>query len=90
MKSLAPAIQVIEVANEGFDALLSKSVTLFCANYIYTGTLVGNNAEFVTLSDASIVYETGPFLDPKWKDAQPLPNAVYIQKASIEAFTVLK
>ena len=90
MKSLAPAIQVIEVANEGFDALLGQVITLFCANYIYTGTLVGNNTDFVKLSSASIVYETGPFLDAKWKDAQPLPNDVYVQKSGVESFTVLK
>ena len=46
MKTLAPAVQVIEVANEGFDALLGQVITLFCANYIYTGTLVGNNTDF--------------------------------------------
>ena len=90
MKTLAPAVQVIEVANEGFDALLDQVITLFCANYIYTGKLVGNNDEFVKLSSASIVYETGPLFDTQWKDAQPLPHDVYIQKAGIESFMVLK
>jgi hypothetical protein len=63
---------------------------LFCANYIYTGKLVGVNDQFVKLDSASIVYETGAFTEKKWKDAQPLPNAAYIMLSAIEMFTILK
>ena len=71
-------------------ALMGQVVTIFCMNYIYTGKLTGVNASCVLLENASIVYETGAFGDPKWKDAQALPKPVYVQIAAIESFTVLK
>lgn len=82
--------QVVEVENEGFIGLLDETITLFCANYIYTGKLVGVNDEFVKLENPSIVYETGAFTDKKWKDAQALPNEIYIMKSAVESFGVVK
>ena len=81
---------VIEVENEGLIALLGKTITLFCANYIYTGKLEGVNDTCVKLSSPKIVYETGSFLDTNWKDAQELPNDLYVQCNLIESFTILK
>ena len=82
--------QVIEVDNEGLISLLGQNVTLFCLNYIYSGTLEGVNDKVVKLNNASIVYETGSFDDSKFKDAQKLPNAVYVSISLIESFTQLK
>lgn len=82
--------QVVEVENEGFIELLDETITLFCANYIYTGKLVGVNDEFVKLENPSIVYETGAFTEKKWKDAQALPNEIYIMKSAVESFGVVK
>lgn len=87
MKTL---VQVSEVEGEGLVGLLGKTVTLFCMNYIYTGKLVGVNDTCVKLDDASIVYETGPLTTKEWKDAQRLPNSVYVQTASIEMFGEIK
>jgi len=81
---------VEEVSGEGLDKLLGERVTLFCAVYIYTGKLIGVNTDCVLLQDASIVYETGPLNDGKWKDAQVLPNEWYVQKGLIESFGKLK
>ncbi len=82
---------VEEVSGEGLDKLLGETITLFCANYIYTGKLVGVNTDCILLQDASIVYETGPFSDPKWKDAQKLPaKEWYIARGLIESFGVGK
>lgn len=82
--------QVIEVDNEGLISLLGKQVTLFCLNYIYTGTLEGVNEKVVKLNKAAIVYETGGFNDSEFKDAQKLPNDLYVSIAAIESFTILK
>ena len=90
MKMKAPPTQVIEVTEEGFLALLGKRVTVFTMNYIYTGELAGVNDTCVKLKDPAIVYETGPLNDKTWKDAQKLPNDLYVQLSSVEAFTVLK
>lgn len=81
---------VTEVQGEGLEMLLGERVTLFCANYIYTGVLTGVNESCVLLTDAAIVYETGPFTDSKWKDAQSLPKDWYVQTAFIESFGILK
>lgn len=88
MKTL---VNVVEVEKEGFLALMGQHVMVFCANYIYAGTLVGVNDECIKLDAARIVYETGSFADKKYKDAQNLPtNSWYIQKSAIESFGVGK
>ena len=81
---------VQDVANEGMDKLLGERVTLFCANYIYTGVLAGVNETCVLLQKAAIVYETGAFNEASWKDAQPLPSDWYVQLSAIESFGLLK
>lgn len=78
-----------EVEEEGLLALIGELVVLYCANYIYTGTLVGVNDDCIKLKDAAIVYETGPHTAKKWKDAQPLASEfTYIMKGAIESFAV--
>lgn len=82
--------KVVEIECEGLVTLLAKTITLFCANYIYTGKLEGVNDTCVKLSAAGIVYETGDFNDKKWKDVQYLPNDIYIQLGMVESFMILK
>jgi hypothetical protein len=79
-----------DVPGGGMESLMGERITIFCAVYIYTGKLIGVNDEYVLLSDAAIVYETGDFHDEKWKDAQTLPNDWYVQKSMIESFGVMK
>jgi len=82
---------VTEVSGEGLESLLGKRVTLFCANYFYTGKLVGVNTHDVKLEDPAIVYETGPFADKKYKDEQSLcVKEFYVRIAAIESYGVLK
>jgi hypothetical protein len=90
MLKKASKVEVIEVENEGLVSLLEQTVTLFCAVYIYTGKLVGVNATCVKLENPKIVYETGAFDNVIWKDAQSLPNDLYIQTSMIEAFGIVK
>lgn len=83
-------VQVQEVEGEGLTALLGQVITIFGMNYIYTGKLVGVNQTCVLLEAASIVYETGAFSDKSWKDAQRLPNDIYVQLSAIESFGIVK
>lgn len=83
-------VKVEEIEGEGLLALLGQRVTLMCANYFYTGKLEGVNATCVLLSDAHMIYETGAWNEPKWKDAQKLPGSIYVQTHMIEAFGILK
>lgn len=79
------------VDGEGLEGLLGEQVTLLCSNYFYTGMLVGVNETCVKLKEPEIIYETGPWTDSQWRDAQKLPTDVmYVQIAAIEAFGVLK
>ena len=79
-----------EVEGEGLVKLLGQRVTLFCLNYIYAGKLSGVNETCVLLTAAVVVYETGGFMDAKWRDAQPLPNDWYVQLSAIESFGVIR
>jgi hypothetical protein len=78
------------VEGEGLEKFLGERVTLFCANYIYTGKLSGVNDTCVLLAEAAIVYETGAFVDKKWKDAQAIGGDWYVQLSAIESFGKLK
>jgi hypothetical protein len=82
--------KVIEVEDEGLVSFLGQMITLFCANYIYTGKLEGVNSTCVKLSSPKIVYETGSFTEKNWKDAQALPNDLYIQLGLVESFGIVK
>jgi len=79
-------VTVTEVEGEGLVALLGKRVILFCANYFYSGTLVGVNAHDVLLEDAGIVYETGPLTAKVFKDEQKFGGHLYVRTGAIEAY----
>jgi hypothetical protein len=82
---------ITEVAGEGLEALLGEHVMLFCANYIYCGTLAGVNQTCVLLENPKIVYETGAFEDKNYKDVQALhTDKWYVQMSAIESFGVGK
>lgn len=77
--------------SEGMESLMGEVVTLFCAVYIYTGKLVGVDDKDVKLEDPSIIYETGAFHEPNWKDKQKLPHKYwYVKVASIESYGRMK
>lgn len=86
MKVLPEKIEVVEVENEGFLSLLGKKVEIRCNVYIYAGVLVGVNQTCVKLDNAAIVYETGPFTDTKYKDAQKIGDGQYVSMGLIESF----
>jgi hypothetical protein len=83
-------VSVQEVSGEGLEALMGEQITLFCLNYIYTGKLIGVNTACVLLENPMIVYETGAFSDKAWKDAQALPNELYVMVGAIESFGKVK
>lgn len=84
-------INVTEIEGEGLESYLGERVLLFCVNYIYTGLLVGVNQTCVRLDDPYIVYETGAFSQPGYKDAQKLhASPLYVQISAIEAFGATK
>lgn len=83
--------KLIEETNEGMESLIGEVVTLFCLNYFYTGKLVGVSDSEVKLENPKIIYETGPFTDKKWKDAQSLETKyLYVRISCIESFGILK
>jgi hypothetical protein len=93
MKQLAKPVEVVEVEAEGFFALMGKRITMYALDgFIYTGDLVGVNDSFIKLSMAAQVFETGPFGDKTWKDAQKFPGdgIVYIPSSAYGPFMILK
>lgn len=82
-------VEVKEVADQGLEALLGEEVTFFCLNYIYHGTLVGVNTTDILIENPKIVYETGAFDAPSFKDAQKLGKEWRIRAAAIESYGAL-
>ena len=82
---------ITETEDDGFSPLMGEKVTLMCANYFYTGKLVGVNEAFVELEDPAIVYETGEWTAKEYKDVQALGcKTLRVRTASIEAYGKLK
>ena len=84
-------VSVIEVEGAGLESLLGKRVLLLCANYFYTGNLVGVNETCVELEDPAIVYETGAWTNKGYQDEQKLHvKTFYVQTSMIESFGASK
>ena len=81
---------VDEITEEGLGKLLGNRITLFCANYIYTGELIFVNDIFILLKNPAIVYETGDLMKGGWQNSQPLPKEWYINISAVESFGILK
>ena len=82
---------VVETNETALESLLGEKITLFCVNYIYTGTLIGVNAQAILLENPSIVYETGSFKDKGYKNVQSLEvKEFFISIGAIESFGKLK
>ena len=73
-----------------FENYINQRITLFCANYIYSGRLNKILNGWLTLTEAGIVYETGPFDVMQWQDYQPLPHSVSVNVNSVESIMILK
>ena len=69
---------------------IGKRITFFCCRYIYAGVLSEIEQDSYLLTDCGIVYETGAFGTPSWKDYQKLPNDFYVSKQAVESFGLLK
>ena len=75
----------------GLESLLGEGVLIMCANFFYTGKLVGVNETFVELESPQIVYETGAWDAKGYQDAQPLhTKTFFVCRNAIEAFGVTK
>lgn len=84
-------VQTIEVEGEGLLGLIGERVLLMCANYFYTGKLVGVNTDDVCLEGPAIVYQTGAWSDEKYSDEQKMGMPVwYVRISSIESYGVSK
>ena len=82
--------RIVDTPDGGFEGMLGEKVTFFCGVYIYTGTLVGVNADHLELKDAKLVYETGDLTSGAWKDAQPLPSPWRVMKQAVESWGAAK
>ena len=84
-------VSVTEVEGAGLIGLLGERVLLMCANYFYSGKLIGVNDSCVELEDPAIVYETGQWSNKTYQDEQKLQvKTWYVQVAAIESFGVSK
>jgi hypothetical protein len=83
-------VSLKEVPNEGLIALMNKTVTLYCAGFIYSGKLVGVNDTCVKLDPALLVYNTGAHNTKTWETAEKFPRPWYVQTSAIESFGEFK
>jgi hypothetical protein len=78
--------KVVKIAEPDLKSLLGQRVMVLCLNYFYVGKLASLGRTCARLEDASIVYETGEWGAPSWKDAQAVRRPLYVRLGCIEAF----
>ena len=79
--------KIVEETGEGLESLLGEYVQIWCECYIYTGKLAGVNEHDILLHEPSVVYETGDFGEPGFRDCQPLHlEKWYVRTAKIESY----
>lgn len=92
VKSEKEDVIVVTEATNVFEEIMKAgdNVTLMCANYFYTGKITAVNGETIVLEGAKIVYETGPFNETNFKDAQSLnTNQWFVRIPFIESYGCL-
>ncbi len=63
-----------------------KEILVFGMKYHYSGVLYQVAHDVIILADPYIVYETGPFTDKKWANAEKLPMThLTIERGAIES-----
>lgn len=85
-KLIEVEVPVFEDNLGGFESLIGKNIVVWAGVYIYSGRLAGINDGDILLEDACVVYETGELTGKSFKDAQRLPNRLYVRKAAIECY----
>ncbi len=73
----------------GLEDLLGEKVLFLCASYFYHGTVEAVSEQEVTLADAGIVYETGPWSDSGFSDKQELPAPITIRLSAVESYVAV-
>jgi hypothetical protein len=73
------------------EQMLGEKITFYCCRYIYTGVLKSIDEFSFQIDGAKIVYDTGEFTDPGWKDAEDFPKKVWnVTRQSVESFGALE
>lgn len=70
----------------GLATLMGKRVNFHCINYNYQGILSGVNTNEVELSEAKVVFETGPYDAKQMKLAENLPKTFYLRLSMVEGY----
>jgi len=74
----------------GLITLLGKRVFFHCANYNYAGKLTGVNENQAELSEAEVVFETGPYASMskgfKLSERVSSTGKLFVRFSAIEAY----
>jgi len=81
---------VEEVTGEGLESLLGEVIEVMCYRYIYHGKLTGVNEKDILITDASVVFNTGPYDNKDYEDIQKLGRDLYVRTAAIESYSLAK
>lgn len=67
-------------------SLVGKLYTFWCTRYTYHGVVKSVTKTFITLENASVVFETGEYSAKTAADIQKLPYDCNVMVQSIESF----
>ena len=87
-EQLGEDIELKEI--NSMEDLIGETSCFQCARYIYHGEVKSVNSDFISLKNASVVFNTGAYNADSADDMQKLPNGVNILRQSVESFYKLK
>jgi len=87
-EQLVEDIELKEI--NSMEDLIGETYLFQCARYIYHGEVKAVNSDYITLKNASVVFNTGDYSNDEAEDKQSLPNGVSVLRVSIESFYKLK
>ena len=79
-------IEEVESPLKDLQGLKGKLYTFWCTRYIYHGVVKEVTKTFITLEDASVVYDTGDLSKTSAESIEKLPFDCNIMIQSIESF----
>lgn len=69
------------------EELEGETYLFQCARYIYHGRVEAVNSEYIELSDAGVVFETGDYSNSNPENRQKLPNGkIFVLRQAVESF----
>lgn len=65
---------------------IGRHYFFICSRFFYWGRVAGWSDDSIFLTDAYIIYETGPWKDDQWQTMEKLPCDWAVSRGAVESY----